>query len=69
MQHLPNSLQHLPTERSPNGHLAPRTPQAVRAPLKDIGRLGGSIFCLAAWYPQAPNVCQRVPVAAWLKWI
>ena len=23
MKHLPNSLQHLPTERSPNGHLAP----------------------------------------------
>lgn len=27
--------------------------KAVRAPLKDLGRLGSYIFCLAAWYPQA----------------
>eukprot|EP00434_Breviolum_minutum_P046013 symbB.v1.2.041395.t1/scaffold8144.1/size7532/1 len=27
--------------------------EAVRAPLKEISRLCGSIFSLAAWYPQA----------------
>ncbi|CAJ1385999.1 unnamed protein product [Effrenium voratum] len=26
--------------------------EAVRAPLKDVGQLGTSIFCIAAWYPQ-----------------
>ncbi|CAL1133920.1 unnamed protein product, partial [Cladocopium goreaui] len=34
---------------------------AVRAPLKEIGRLGGSIFCLAAWYPQER---ERLPSSA-----